>query len=415
MAKKRRWTHKAGGKGGSVTVYERSPGGPLYARVFDPSIAGGKGGYRRVSLKHTDRERAKTYALEQAAKLRQGRNDLVNGKVTLGQLFARYQAHRSPRKTIGDQAEDRRRAEMFARVLGAGKDPHFISLGEWEAFIDARGSGAIGPVGGLVSIASRKAVRTRTIQADCKWLRHVLTWGTKWRDQHGRYLLRENPVRGFDIPTEKNPRRPVASTDRYERIRAASDQINMDVRWDGHRRSRRSYLTELLDIVHGTGRRISAICALRYEDLQLERTDARPNGAIRWPESTDKMGRETTAPVNPSVRAALDRVIAERPGIGAAYLFPSMTDLTRPIRSEVASEWLRRAERLAGVPKQEGSLWHAFRRGWATARKHMPDVDVAAAGGWKDVSTLRVSYQRPDPRTMLEVVEGGRELRERKA
>ena len=36
----------------------------------------------------------------------------------------------------------------------------------------------------------------------------------------------------------------------------------------------------------------------------------------------------------------------------------------------------------------ERSLWHAYRRGWATSRKHLPDVDVAAAGGWKSTETL---------------------------
>ncbi len=67
------------------------------------------------------------------------------------------------------------------------------------------------------------------------------------------------------------------------------------------------------------------------------------------------------------------------------------------------------------MPKQSGSLWHAYRRGWVTARKHLPDVDVAAAGGWKDVSTLKKCYQQPDLETMLAVVQGGRELRERQA
>jgi integrase len=304
---------------------------------------------------------------------------------------------------------------MFARLFGPRKDPHLISLGEWEAFVDKRRCGAIGADGAPRAEGERKPVRIRTVHADCKWLRHVLSWGTKWRDQHGRYLLRENPARGYEAPTEKNPRRPVATTDRYRAIRAVSDGVVMDVRWDGHRRKQRSYLSELLDLAHGTGRRISAICALRYEDLQLEKTEGQPHGAIRWPEDTDKMGRETIAPISVSVRAAIDRVLAARPGLGPAYLFPSMRDPVKPLRCEVASEWLREAERRAGVPKQSGSLWHAWRRGWVTSRKHLPDVDVAAAGGWKDVSTLKTCYQRPDPQTMLEVVEGGRELRERHA
>src|SRR6267143_3261864 len=95
------WSHAEGEKGETVPVYERRPGGLLYARAFDPTLAGGKGGYRRVSLKHRARERAKTYALEQAAKLRQGRNELAEGKITLARLLAFYQVHRTPRKTPG--------------------------------------------------------------------------------------------------------------------------------------------------------------------------------------------------------------------------------------------------------------------------------------------------------------------------
>lgn len=224
--------------------------------------------------------------------------------------------------------------------------------------------------------------------------------------------MRENPVRGFDAPTEKNPRRPVATTDRYEALRAVSDRVMMEVRWDGHRRKQRSYLSELLDIAQGTGRRISAIRQLRYDDLRL---DVKPFGAIRWPQDTDKMGRETVAPVTGKVRAAVDRILAERPGIGAAYLFPSPLKRGAPIRYELASEWLLEAEKLAKLPKQSGSLWHAYRRGWVTARKHLPDVDVAAAGGWKDVRMLKECYQQPDLETMLEVVQGGRDLKERHA
>ncbi len=71
------------------------------------------------------------------------------------------------------------------------------------------------------------------------------------------------------------------------------------------------------------------------------------------------------------------------------------------------------AERVAGVPKQEGTLWHAFRRKWATERKHLPDVDVvAAAGGWSDTTTLRCVYQQADQEGMYRVVSEPSVLRE---
>ena len=181
---------------------------------------------------------------------------------------------------------------------------------------------------------------------------------------------------------EKNPRRAVASTGRYEAVRAVADQVTMEVRWDGPRRRQRSYLTEILDLATGTGRRITAICSLRAEDLRLHPTSAAPHGAIRWPAGTDKMGRETIVPISPEVRSALLRIL------------------------------LRRAEGLAKLEPQEGSAFHAYRRGWATARKHLPLPDVAAAGSWKGTVALQRSYLQPDEQTMLTVVLSGAELRD---
>lgn len=417
MAKKRKcWTHSEGDQGATVTVYERRPGGPLYARTFDPKLAGGKGDYRRVSLKHRDTERAKTYALDQAAKLRHGYNELAEGKVTLSKVLALYLSYRTPRKSETEQDADDRRAKLWTRVLGASKDPHLISLAEWERFIDQRSSGAIDGRGAPVvetEKKKRKPVRPRTVQHDCQWLRWALNWASKWRvEGGGRYLLRENPVRGFDAPTEENPRRPVASTDRYEALRRVSDEVMMEVRWGDEWQKQRSYLSELLDLAYGTGRRISAILALRYEDLRLDR---KPHGAICWPAATDKQGRETTAPISPVVRVALDRVLKDRAGIGRLYLFPSPTDRNQPVSYERVRSWLLEAEKLAELPKQKGSLWHAFRRAWATTRKHLSLKDTAAAGGWASTETLVRCYQQPDEETMLEVVLNSAELRERKA
>ena len=396
-------------------MYERKPGGMLHARAFDPSLAAGKGGYRCVSLGHTDRQRARTYALEQAAKLRQGQSDLTAGKTTLAQLLAAYLTHRTPRKKPGEQEEDQRRMDMWTRYLGAAKDPHAITLQEWETFQDQRGTGTLLPDGTAASPNKRRPVRVRTVEADLKWLRWVLNWGTRWRNQSGRYLLRENAVRGYEIPTEQNPRRPVASHDRFEAIRAVSDRVTMELRWGGHVVRQRSYLSELLDIAQGTGRRITAVSALRYQDLRLGETTQAPYGAILWPNDTDKEGREWLAPMSPSVRTAVDRVLRARPGIGSAYLFPSPTDPGRPLQYTRARTWLLEAERLAELPKQRGSLFHAYRRAWATSRKHLPVTDVAAAGGWRSTVTIQRCYQQPDEATMLSVVLGGAELREKKA
>jgi integrase len=159
----------------------------------------------------------------------------------------------------------------------------------------------------------RRSVGNRSVEADCNWLRWVFNWAAKWRMRSGHYLMRENPVRGFEVPKEKNPQRPVASQDRFEAVRAVSDQVMMQSRW-GKRREDRSYLSELLDVANGTGRRLSAICKLRYEDLQLHQG---PYGSILWPASTDKSGRETVIPMSPVVRRAIDRILKERPGIGA--------------------------------------------------------------------------------------------------
>lgn len=352
-------------------------------------------------------------------------------------LFDLYRRYRTPRKSRRERRADERRIALWTRVLGAGRDPAEISLRDWEAFHDARLTGAIDArgrwvaaqapctgcadrsdegdcctepgceaCGGRGRVDPRVPVGARTVEADLKWLKWVLNWATRWRTEDG-YLLSENPVRGFEIATEKNPRRPVATQDRYEATRAVSDRVAMHVRHEDGTRVVRSHLSELLDLANGTGRRLSAICALRYEDLRL---DQGPHGAIRWPADTDKQGRASLVPISPGVRRALDRVLAARPGAGASYLFPSPADPMKPVSRHLADKWLRKAERLAGLEPLEGSLWHAYRRKWATERKHLPPTDVAAAGGWAGPESMQRSYQHADQATMLRVVLGAREL-----
>ena len=402
--KPKRWTFSAGERPNQVTVEERRPGGPIYGRVWNPAARN----WVRKSLKHSDKDRARAWGLDQAARLARGEEALRTGKASLEDVFAAYQKHRTPRKTKGEQKQDARRIKMWKAVLRAEIDPHNVSLSDWERFIDLRSAGAINPRGGAVAPDKRRPVRDRTVEAECNWLRWVFNWAVKWRTPSGHYLMRENPVRGFEAPREKNPKRPVATQDRFLAIRKVSDDVMMESRW-GKREETRSYLSELLDIVNGTGRRISAVCKLTYEDLRL---DQGPHGSVRWPAHTDKTGRETIVAISPDVRKAVDRILRERPGIGSAPLFPSPEDAQKPITRHLADKWLRKGEELADLEPQKGSLWHAYRRKWATERKHLPDVDVAAAGGWKTVQTLKSAYQQADAETMLRVVLEAGELRE---
>ena len=316
MARRKRWSYSAGERPYTVIVEERVPGGVLRARAWDPTKRGGLGNWVRRSLKHRDRGAAKTYALEQAAKLMKGVADLKHGQVTLAVVFRMYLQFKTPRKrSSGEQKSDVRRAEQWTRILGPDRDPHKISLAEWERFIDRRLSGAIDARGFPVAEADRRPVGPRTVETNCLWLKWVFRWAVRWQTAQGSYLMRENPLRGFEAPRELNPQRSVASQDRYEATRAVSDQVVMETRFGGKKRAQRSYLSELLDIANGTGHRLSSICSLTFEDLRLGEG---PYGSIHWPAGTDKVGYEATVPVSPPVRAALDRLVKERPGIGAA-------------------------------------------------------------------------------------------------
>jgi integrase len=396
--RKKAWSASEGPYGARVRVFQDPKSRKIYGEMRDASVPCG---YRCVSLKHDDRDRAVKWAKEQVAQLERGAFEARSQVPTVSRVLALYLKHQSPLKVKSEQKADERRAKLWTRVLNATKDLSKLSLKEWNAFVEARKTGAINAQGEPVALDDRESVRAATTAADLIFLISVVNWAVKWRLDDERYLMHENPARGYPVPTEKNPRRPVVSEERFQKVRAVAGQVTMVVGRGENRRVVPCYLPEILDLANGTGRRISAILALRRRDVKL---NVGPCGSICWPADTDKMKREWTVPISPAVRAAIDRILTERANEEDDFLFPGIKDASKPVGIELAASWLLEAEGIAKVEKQTGSLFHAYRRKWATDRKGMPTADVAAAGGWSDQNTLLTVYQQPDQDTMYRVV-----------
>jgi integrase len=186
--------------------------------------------------------------------------------------------------------------------------------------------------------------------------------------------------------------RPVATAERYKRLKAVASELP-------------PAFGVLLDLAWHTGHRIGAVLTLRWEDISFDQTTDAPFGTIRWYAGvmSDRKKHEHTLPMNEQARSAL---LAFRklnfPPKG--WLFGSEGDRTQRMPKWGPKKWLNKAERLADLPHLKMGGWHIFRRGWASARKHMPLKDVARAGGWSetDTTTLTKCYQHADQDTTLQ-------------
>lgn len=230
-----------------------------------------------------------------------------------------------------------------------------------------------------------RVVRTRSIQADLQFLKSALAWGVT-TEHHGVAYLQRNRLAGWHLPREQDVRRPLIADETIRALLAVAARV--------HPR-----LTLLVLLLETTGRRLSSVLGLRWDDLDFAR------GVIRWRGVLDKKRRTQDAPMPVRAARALAAERTDHPAIGGALLFPSRRDPAVPVSRHLAADWLKRAYRDAGLSRPPGGLWHPFRRKWATERKHHPVRDLAEAGVWKDVQTLLTCYVQADLDTMRDVME----------
>jgi len=421
---------KTGDHGASCSVIERCQKGKksYQLKIWNPLTESRK----TKGLGHFDLKKAKAEARGLAYELSQGKVQLAARKVTLEQVLLRYltdnTAKRAAHLCDGDVTdlnakkelvdgkwvtdgcgcynEDHKRTQLFLRVFGHDFDPTKIDISEWKDYQRDRQLGVIDARGREVAPGDRKPVTPRALQKDAKFLRAVFKHA-RFATWNGQPLLLNNPLPGgknspFNAPKHE-PVQVAASTDRIDAIRGVADLIKTIELVDGKWVTVVSFFSEFFDIISETGRRLSAVRQLRYSDLHLERDKTQPEGAILWPGATDKQGLERYSPLTPRARAAIDRVLARRPVIGDALLFPSPKNPNVAISTFRLREWLKKAEELAGLEPQRRTLWHAYRRAYVTrlTEENVPDAFIAAAGGWKDANTLRACYQVPDKENIL--------------
>ncbi len=370
------WSKSVGERGYRIRLYEARPGSPIMRSVHI------NGKEDRKSLGHRDKELAIRQAYDLLKAVLANETAIERETLTIGLLASLY--NKSPRhlsKKVRTQRDDVRKLERVVAFLGATRDVESLSGSDVERYTMARRKGHAS----IIGVTTDKLVKNRTIEADLLALSRALHWAMRERTRTGERLLKENPLFGVKLPKEKNPTRPVMSHDEYLQLLEVADRVN-------------PLLKLALVVAEGTGRRISAVRNLLWEDVSFSKS------SIRWRAENDKKGYEHVVPMSEAVSEALHAQRKARRSIGNTPVFESQKDALKPCDRYLFDHWLRRAYSLAELEPQHGGLWHPIRRKWVTERKGYPVKDVAAAGGWRDEQTMLRSYQHTDAETILQVV-----------
>jgi integrase len=160
-----------------------------------------------------------------------------------------------------------------------------------------------------------------------------------------------------------------------------------------------------LFLLEATGRRRGSVMQLRWQDFDF------PGQRVTWRGVTEKT-KKTWEVVYPREFFETAREFQRSLGAVGGYVFPKKDDSDRHASPELASQWIRKAEEVAGLTKLNGGLTHSYRRKWRSERSHLPVKAVAHAGGWDDVGTMLRCYDHPEDEDILAVTSEPRKRRE---
>src|SRR5438552_719379 len=365
-----------GVRGLKVRVQQHQPGG-TFQRVYRVG--------RRVtyaSLGTTDRQEARRLAIEFIRELEKGKRINLAEPLTLECMWDRYQQEAPSYR--GNLERTRKQKQTDARLLiaglGATKRVDHLTKNDVERYVAMRRTGHGWPDG-----RESKPVRARTIQGEIKQLRQMIYWAMSERLPDGSWLLENNPLRGVKLPKEEDPRRPIATYDRFLKLRTAAQEMAVTATQERGRQRWKRWEMALV-LAEATGARIGAISGLRWADISFDPPE------IKFRAEFDKRGRDRVVPIPEALAEELRGFKVKFAVVGDGWLFPCVNKDAHWPR-EVFGELFSRVERHAGLPHMEGAQFHAFWRMWATERMTIGLVDVVAARGTAPAQTLASSYQ----------------------
>lgn len=271
-----------------------------------------------------------------------GLDELKNGRLSLGALWRRFstqcQAYLDNKPPT--QADAVLRAKVLVAHFGETCDVNRLTADDVQAFRVRRLAGGL-KVGERVLLPCRE----RSVEADLVLLTQMLRWATTvWQD--GRRWLAANPIAGVARHRERNPRRPVATVERFHGTLRAMQGLGQQAQTE-EERVRWLRMELALRLAEATGRRLGSIRQLCWEDVDAEAA------TIRWRAEHDKKGREAVIPYPATLFADLRRLQGSLGAIGG-WVFAGERRPEQPMDRHLFDKWLTVAERTAGQLKLEG-------------------------------------------------------------
>ncbi|HEY2376940.1 MAG TPA: tyrosine-type recombinase/integrase [Gemmatimonadaceae bacterium] len=301
------------------------------------------------------------------------------------------------RAVIGDHREVRTLTENDVRQYEARRTAGGITYGDGQR---------------------TESVRQRSVQADIKLLKQMLSRACTRTTAQGTRWLEQNPLQYVRIRGEHDVKRPVASYERYEATRQQMVLFQRKYELEmqtakGAKERRRAESRHLswvraelgLSLLAATGRRRGAIMGLRWSDFDAA------SGCVTWRAEHDKKGKTWVVPY-PTTFFATIRDFQKRLGAVGGFVFPRQGEPNESAPPELLSQWIRKAEVDAELTKLQGGTCHPYRRKWRSERPHHALKAVMQAGGWSDVNTMLRCYDHPEASDVLAVTAEPRKRKE---